>query len=73
MSATDAPPRKLARDVRRVEWLPPEAALAKLTHARERDFLRRVAPVIFGHAIGPQPGFVRRLWHWLRARFVAVP
>jgi 8-oxo-dGTP diphosphatase len=72
MSATDAPPRKLARDVRRVEWLPPEAALAKLTHAREREFLRRVAPVVFGHAIETRRSFVRRVWHWLRARFASA-
>jgi 8-oxo-dGTP diphosphatase len=68
MTVTNEPPRKLARDVRRVEWLPPAAALAKLTLERERIFLSRAAPAVFGRPL-PQPprrGLLSRLWSWLR-------
>src|SRR4051812_46198044 len=44
MSALDAPPRKLMRDVRAVKWLPLEAAIKALTHAHERAFLEHAGP-----------------------------
>ena len=69
MTITDDPPRKLMRDVRRVEWLTPAAAVAKLSLARERAFLLRVAPVVFGHPIEFRPSLLWRLWAWLRAAF----
>lgn len=37
-------PRDLMRDVRAVEWLPVEDAVARLTHPRERHFLAQVGP-----------------------------
>src|SRR5262245_2824038 len=42
MGATGQATRKLMRDVRAVKWLPLEQAVEKLTHPRERAFLRRV-------------------------------
>jgi 8-oxo-dGTP diphosphatase len=73
MTATNAPPRKLARDVRRVEWLPPAIAIEKLTLPRERAFLREVAPAVFGQPIAapPRAGPLVRLWRWLRGLFGA--
>jgi 8-oxo-dGTP diphosphatase len=44
MSALDAPPRKLMRDVRAVKWLPLEQAIKMLTHAHERAFLEHAGP-----------------------------
>jgi 8-oxo-dGTP diphosphatase len=44
MSAVDAPPRKLMRDVRAVKWLPLEQAIKTLTHAHERAFLEQAGP-----------------------------
>jgi 8-oxo-dGTP diphosphatase len=44
MSALDAPPRKLMRDVRAVKWLPLEQAIKTLTHAHERAFLEHAGP-----------------------------
>jgi 8-oxo-dGTP diphosphatase len=69
MTITDEPPRKLTRDVRRIEWLTPAAAVAKLSHPRERAFLAQVAPVVFGHELQARPGLLQRLWTWLRRRF----
>jgi 8-oxo-dGTP diphosphatase len=53
MHATDAPPRKLMRDVKAVKWLPLEQAVRTLTHAHERTFLAQMGPVALraaGHA-----------------------
>lgn len=68
MTLTNEAPRKLKRDVRRVRWLPPEAAIEKLTLPREQEFLRQVAPAVFSRTL-PEParlGLARRFWSWLR-------
>jgi 8-oxo-dGTP diphosphatase len=44
MSAVDAPPRKLMRDVRAVKWLPLKQAIKTLTHDHERAFLQHAGP-----------------------------
>lgn len=58
MSAVDAPPRKLMRDVRAVKWLPLKQAIKTLTHAHERAFLEHAGPTALEAAaqetIGPQ-------------------
>jgi len=43
MQPKEAPPRKLMRDVKAVEWLPPETAIRKLSLPHERLFLTEVA------------------------------
>jgi len=45
MQAIGGPAGKLMRDVKTVRWLPLEAAIAQLTHPRERAFLEQVGPI----------------------------
>jgi 8-oxo-dGTP diphosphatase len=40
MRAIDGPAKSPARDIKAVQWLPLEAAVEKLTHPREQEFLR---------------------------------
>jgi 8-oxo-dGTP diphosphatase len=50
MRAVGGPARKLMRDVKAVQWLPLEQALATLTHAHEQAFLANVGPVALAAA-----------------------
>src|SRR6266571_4189050 len=45
MQAIGEPVRDLMRDVKAVEWLALEDAIAQLTHAREQAFLEQVGPI----------------------------
>ena len=45
MQAVGAPVRKLMRDVKAVQWLPLDQAIAVLTHAHEQAFLANVGAV----------------------------
>jgi 8-oxo-dGTP diphosphatase len=45
MQAIGGPVRELMRDVKAVQWLPLDDAIAQLTHAREQAFLEQVGPV----------------------------
>jgi 8-oxo-dGTP diphosphatase len=45
MRALGGPTRKLMRDVKAVQWLPLERAVATLTHAHEQAFLANVGPI----------------------------
>src|SRR5215472_14961212 len=45
MQALGGPVGDLMHDVRAVQWLPLDAAIARLTHAREQAFLEHVGPV----------------------------
>jgi 8-oxo-dGTP diphosphatase len=62
MSALDAPPRKLMRDVRAVKWLPLEQAIDTLSRAQEKVFLANVGPAAVkatrhaGRAVPVEPG-----------------
>lgn len=47
-------PRELMRDVRAVEWLPVDDAVARLTHARERHFLAQVGPLALARKTNPR-------------------
>jgi 8-oxo-dGTP diphosphatase len=44
MQALGGPVGELMRDVKAVEWLPLDAAIARLTHAREKVFLEQIGP-----------------------------
>ena len=44
MQALGGPVGPLMRDVKAVEWLPLDAAIARLTHVREKAFLEQVGP-----------------------------
>jgi 8-oxo-dGTP diphosphatase len=55
MSAIDAPPRKLMRDVRAVKWLPLAKAIKTLTHAHERAFLEHAGPTALQAAAHDAP------------------
>jgi len=44
MQPKEQPPRKLMRDVKAVDWLPPASAVRKLSLPHERLFLAEVAP-----------------------------
>jgi 8-oxo-dGTP diphosphatase len=46
MQANGGPVRELMCDVKAVQWLPLEAALEKLSHAREQLFLANVGPIV---------------------------
>jgi 8-oxo-dGTP diphosphatase len=75
MEAGDEPCRKLMKDIAAVDWLPLDAALARLTRSHEQAFLAQVGPL----AISPQPrdgapqrappprprGMLQRLRRWL--------
>ena len=45
MQAIGAPVRELMRDVKAVQWLALDDAIAQLTHAREQAFLEHVGPL----------------------------
>jgi 8-oxo-dGTP diphosphatase len=45
MQAIGGPVRALMRDVKAMQWLPLEDAIAQLTHVRERVFLEHVGPI----------------------------
>src|SRR5580700_9089625 len=45
MQALGGPVRELMRDVKAVQWLPLDDAIALLTHVREQAFLEHVGPV----------------------------
>src|SRR5215472_4738136 len=45
MQALGGPVGALMHDVRAVQWLPLDAAIARLTHAREQAFLEHVGPI----------------------------
>jgi 8-oxo-dGTP diphosphatase len=54
MHALGSPVGELMRDVRTVEWLALDAAIARLTHAREKVFLEQVGPDAVQRAARPQ-------------------
>ncbi|HLH92845.1 MAG TPA: NUDIX hydrolase [Xanthobacteraceae bacterium] len=54
MQALGGPVGPLMRDVKAVEWLTLEAAMARLTHAREKAFLEQVGPAAMRRAVRPQ-------------------
>lgn len=45
MQAIGGPVRELMRDVKAVQWLPLDDAIAQLTHVREQAFLEHVGPI----------------------------
>lgn len=45
MEASDAPVRKLMRDVKAVDWLPLNDAVERLSRGYERAFLENVGPI----------------------------
>jgi 8-oxo-dGTP diphosphatase len=47
MEAGAAQVRELMRDIRAVEWLPMDAAVARLSRGYERVFLENVGPIAF--------------------------
>jgi 8-oxo-dGTP diphosphatase len=48
MEADGTQVRKLMRDVRAVDWLPLDAAIARLSRSYERSFLEQVGPLAVG-------------------------
>jgi 8-oxo-dGTP diphosphatase len=54
MQALGAPVGELMRDVKAMEWLALDAAIERLTHAREQIFLAQVGPVAIRRAVQPQ-------------------
>jgi len=70
MEAAGTQGRELMNDVRAVEWLPLEAAIARLSRASERVFLENVGPIAVSHMTRKQkaPAAAKR-----RARPVATP
>ncbi|MEH2622153.1 8-oxo-dGTP diphosphatase [Bradyrhizobium sp. AZCC 1719] len=52
MEAGDAPTRKLMPDVKTVDWLPLDAAVARLSRGYERAFLEHVGPIALAAANG---------------------
>jgi 8-oxo-dGTP diphosphatase len=75
MEAGAEPSRPLMKDITAVEWLPLEAALARLSRSHEKAFLAQVGPLalqaragVAPLAIGPvaQPrGVLQKFWRWL--------
>lgn len=63
--AAQGKPRKLMRDVQRVQWLPLAKAVAKLSRPRERKFLERVGPQALQAAMRSETARVP-LARWLR-------
>jgi 8-oxo-dGTP diphosphatase len=68
MQALGGPVGPLMRDVKAVEWLTLDAAVARLTHVREKIFLEQVGPAALRRAMRPQRKSVMR-----RPRDVPVP
>lgn len=81
MQAYDAPARKPMRDIKAVDWLPLQDAIARLSRGYERAFLENVGPIALAAAgdaaRAVPPGAVNdvehrprelitRLRHWLR-------
>jgi 8-oxo-dGTP diphosphatase len=60
MQALGGPVGPLMRDVKAVEWLPLDAAIARLTHVREKTFLEQVGPAALRRAVRPQRKSVLR-------------
>ena len=60
MQALGGPVGPLMRDVKAVEWLPLDAAIARLTHGREKAFLEQVGPTALRRAVRPQRKSVLR-------------
>ena len=60
MQALGGPVGELMRDVKAVEWLPLDAAIARLTHVREKAFLDQVGPAALRRAVRPQRKSVLR-------------
>ncbi len=63
MEAEAAPSRPLMKDIRAVDWLPLDAALARLTRAYEQAFLAEVGPRVLAAARAasqaqPQPAAI---------------
>lgn len=52
MRAVTGQIHELMRDIRAVDWLPLDAAIARLTHPREQAFLASVGPVALAAARG---------------------
>jgi 8-oxo-dGTP diphosphatase len=52
MQAGDAPTRELMRDIKAVDWLPLDAAIARLSRGYERAFLEQVGPIALAAANG---------------------
>jgi 8-oxo-dGTP diphosphatase len=52
MQAGDAPTRELMRDIKAVDWLPLDAAIARLSRGYERAFLEQVGPIALAAATG---------------------
>ncbi|RJF77963.1 NUDIX hydrolase [Rhodopseudomonas palustris] len=55
MEAEAAPSRPLMKDIRAVDWLPLDAALARLTRAYEQAFLAEVGPRVLAAATALAP------------------
>jgi len=68
MQALGEPVGELMRDVKAVEWLALDAAIARLTHAREKVFLEEVGPDALRRAARPPRKSVVR-----RARAAPAP
>nr|WP_299806522.1 NUDIX hydrolase [Tardiphaga sp.] len=81
MEAAAEPSRPLMKDISAVEWLPLDAALARLSRSHEQAFLAQVGPLALearadgvalrdGPATAypnlPSPGVVQKFWRWLR-------
>jgi 8-oxo-dGTP diphosphatase len=60
MQALGGPVGPLMRDVKAVEWLPLDAAIARLAHVREKAFLEQVGPAALRRAVRPQRKSVLR-------------
>ena len=60
MQALGGPVGPLMRDVKAVEWLPLDAAIARLTHVREKAFLEQVGPAALRRAVRTQRKSVLR-------------
>ena len=52
MEAADTPTHQLMRDIKAVDWLPLEQALARLSRDHERAFLEQVGPIALAAANG---------------------
>ena len=68
MQALGGPVGDLMRDVKAIEWLALEEAIERLSHARERVFLRQVGSLAIRRAVRPQRKSIVR-----RPRALPVP
>ncbi len=72
------PSRPLMKDITAVEWLPLDAALARLSRSHEQAFLGQVGPLALESRAGRAPmrdgpasgqlqmGFLQKFWRWLK-------